>query len=169
MIKPLPVFDNAVLPNYCETSPVTEFVLCAAMHDHKSAVEFLIAHKANVNHKNVAGTFALYHAAYFNYKGVCEALLKGRADKNLTTKHGKTAAQTAEERGHKELAAFIESWGQVCVSVHCDCLSVLLCRLIVSLMIARSSNRAPTCNTRARARSRFFRLTRYLFLHVNLR
>lgn len=84
-------------------------LMLAANNGHKAAVEFLIARRANVNLVNCDGHFALYYAAFIGHKDVCEALLKAGADKTLKYNE-KTAAQWASEEGHKQLAAFIESW-----------------------------------------------------------
>lgn len=94
----------------------------AAARDHKVAVEFLIARKANVNQLDKHGAGALHCAAFYGHKDVCEVLLKAGADKSIVFK-GNNSAQCAAARGHKELAAFIDSWVQVrvsvCVSVNC--------------------------------------------------
>lgn len=78
----------------------------------KAAIEFLISHKANVNHKSTYGLCALYYAACRGDKSICEVLLKAGAVKYYCY-NGKTPAQWAVIQGHKDLAAFIESWGTV--------------------------------------------------------
>lgn len=101
---------NATEQDFWRYTPL----MFASMGGHVAAVEFLTAHKANVNSTTDAGQFALYYGAIYNHQLACAAVLNAGADKNLTY-HGKTAAQWAADQGHKELAAFIESWGQVCL------------------------------------------------------
>lgn len=95
-------------------------LMLAATKGHKAAVEFLISRKANVNKINKYGQFSLYFAAYYGHKGVCDVLLKAGADTTIDCART-TAAEWAAEKGHKELAAFIDSWKQ---QVRCcgDCL-----------------------------------------------
>lgn len=86
----------------------------AASRGHKAAVDFLIARKANVNHTTSDhDNFPLLRAAFMGHREVCESLLKAGADKNMK-QNGKTAAQWAAGiRRGKDVAGFIESWGQV--------------------------------------------------------
>lgn len=86
-------------------------LMAAASGDHLAAVEFLIAHKANVNARSSLGFFPLYHAAGATKHTfqICEAQLKAGAKKHAKA-HKKTTAEWAEWGGRKELAAFIESW-----------------------------------------------------------
>lgn len=84
----------------------------AAENGHTAAVEFLIAHKANVNYSTRdTGYSALFAAVYDGHTTVCEVLLRAGADKSKK-RNWRTPAQLAAERGHQELAAFIDSWGQ---------------------------------------------------------
>lgn len=87
-------------------------LLHAEWEKHKSAVEFLIAHKANVNYQS-NGYCALIEAARWGREEICEMLLKAGADTNLTWQ-GRTAVQAANRNGHHELADFIDSCGKVC-------------------------------------------------------
>lgn len=72
---------------------------------YQPAVELLIARKANVNLKTT-----LLIAVISGRREICEILLRAGADKTVKA-DGKTAAQWAAD---KDLAALIESWGQVC-------------------------------------------------------
>lgn len=91
-------------------------LMIAAWKGCKAAVEFLIAHGANVNHTSRFGDFALRWAAFNDHKDVCELLLNAGAEKN-TRKDGKTAAEQAREREHRDLAEFIEVWSPSAVKV----------------------------------------------------
>lgn len=99
----------------------------AARHGHTAAVEFLIARRADVNHRGSGwcvfdvgfsemfrlSCTALHLAAYQGHKDVCLALLKAGADKSLTC-NDKTARQWALDYGHLALASLINSWANVC-------------------------------------------------------
>lgn len=91
-------------------------ILYAAERGLEKTLRFLILRKANVNQEFGADrTSALQRAAAHGHWKICELLLNAGADKSWTgIPSGKTAAQWAAEQGHKELAAFIESWGRVC-------------------------------------------------------
>lgn len=91
-------------------------LMYAAQNGHEQAVRFLIAQKANVNPVSGDGVSALQLAAFHGHLTVCEVLLKAGADKHMKS-YRKTAAQWAAQKGHKELAEFIESWGQVCFCI----------------------------------------------------
>lgn len=97
----------------------------AAARRRKAAVDFLIAHKANVNHADRFGRFALYCAAVNDYEDICVPLLDAGADVNMECA-GKTATQWAEEKGYKGLAAFLDrrQVGSVFCVINC---SKLLC------------------------------------------
>lgn len=113
-------------------------LIIAAANGQEAAVDWLIAHKANVNHQVDDGMPALIRAAPLNRKNICEALLKAGADRNQ--KMGdRTAAQWAALQGHEELAAFIESWKPVlvCVSVCACVLSACFVLLLTSLCLCR--------------------------------
>lgn len=85
----------------------------AAQNGHKAAVEFLITRRANANHTTKLGEFPLQQAAHAGHKDVCEALLKAGADKSKKYV-GWSASQWASAQRQEDLAAFIDSWGQVC-------------------------------------------------------
>lgn len=84
----------------------------AAQEGHKAAVEFMIARNANVNYSNKVGACALYCAALHGRSTVCEALLKAGANKKARVGI-KTSAQWAAQKGHTDLAAFIESFSEL--------------------------------------------------------
>lgn len=84
----------------------------AALHGHKAAVDFIVARRADVNHKSRSAS-PLYCAAIRGHKDICEALLIAGADKTVTCDQ-QTAASWAARLGFKELAAFISSWERVC-------------------------------------------------------
>lgn len=105
-------------------------LMSAACYRQKAAVEFLVARNANVNHTNRVGGFALSDAAESGDKDICKMLLEAGADKDKEFR-GKTAAQWATAGGHKDLVAFIESWGQV---RFCQIPNFLFSTLPVSLL-----------------------------------
>lgn len=91
-------------------------LLYATTEQRLPAVMFLLAHKANVNKARPKdGITPLIDAAKTGRYDICQVLLKAGADKSMQCE-GKTAAQVAAGRGHKELADFIESW-QVCLEL----------------------------------------------------
>lgn len=83
----------------------------AASNGRKEATQFLITRKANVNHKNARGMFALFCAAFNGHKDIVEILLRAGADENMEY-IGDTAALAAAYRGHKDVAELIEAWGR---------------------------------------------------------
>lgn len=86
-------------------------LMFAIANNYKPAAELLIARKANVNHVNKHGAFALYVAAVDGRQELCELLLKSGADKTMKCKaNGKTALQMAEEMGNSAAATVIRSW-----------------------------------------------------------
>lgn len=87
-------------------------LMFAANQGHKAAVDLLLSRKANVNHTAHIGCFPLWNGAFYGHKEVCETLLSAGADQTMKFR-GKTAAQWAVDRGHKQLAALIDSWSQV--------------------------------------------------------
>lgn len=96
----------------------------ASAGGHREAVAFLIARKANVNHTDAAGEFALLQAAINGHQTVCEALLRAGAHKSKNFR-AKTAAQWAKDKGFSELGDFLLSWfEQVCVLSFVRCVSM---------------------------------------------
>lgn len=85
-------------------------LMFAIANNYKPAAELLIARKANVNHVNKHGAFALYVAAVDGRQELCELLLKNGADRTMKCKaNGKTALQMAEEMGNAAAAAVLRS------------------------------------------------------------
>lgn len=86
-------------------------LVAASLYGHHAAVEFLLARKADVNLKSKPSHFPLYCAASLGHKLVCEALLKGGADK-MQAINGSTSALRAAEHGFPDVAGLILSWGE---------------------------------------------------------
>lgn len=121
----------------------TTALLSAAQNRRQQAVCWLIDRNANVNHTNKLGQFALYFAAHTDSaRDICDALLWAGADKNMTYE-GKTAAQFAAEKGHFELAEFIQSWKMVCMFMWL-CVCMYLCMGLCFRFVCRNTGRA-TC------------------------
>jgi len=77
----------------------------AAANGHTEVVELLIAAKANVNARDTGGATPLVSAAAANHPDTVAVLLAHGADITARGPGGKTAAQIADERGYKEVAA----------------------------------------------------------------
>lgn len=87
-------------------------LMLAVKGNRREAVQFLIKNKANVDHVAKDGQFALFVAADLCLVDICAILLNAGANKALMCK-GQTASERAVERRYKDVAAFIDAWGQV--------------------------------------------------------
>lgn len=91
--------------------------LMRAAHAGQSrTVDWLVARGADLDHTSKFHLSALMLAVVAGHRDVARSLVRGGADTTLTGSgapgfHGKTAADLAEERGDKRLAAFIRSGG----------------------------------------------------------
>ena len=71
-------------------------------------VRLLLAHGADPNATQVAGFTALFSAAAANRRDLCEMLIQAGAHTRHRADMDKTAAEFARERGHGELADWLE-------------------------------------------------------------
>lgn len=86
-------------------------LMLAVLKRHTAAIDFLVA-RGRKSSSATSRAPLLCIGLPATDKDVCEALLKARAD-TKTDYLGHGAAGWAAYYGHKELAAFIESFGQV--------------------------------------------------------
>lgn len=61
-------------------------------------MRLLISRNANVNFRDKNGETPLHKAAFRNYGGVCAALIKAGADRDVRNKDGLCAIELTEER-----------------------------------------------------------------------
>lgn len=79
-----------------------------ALGKNTSTIELLIAHGADVNASQAGGFTAIFLAAMPNRKDLAELLLAHEVDPHHKSDEGKTPADFARERGHDELAAWLD-------------------------------------------------------------
>lgn len=72
-------------------------------------IQLLLEHGASANATQAGGFTALFSAAIANRRDLAQLLLSQGADPRHQTDQGKTAADFARERGHAELASWLES------------------------------------------------------------
>jgi uncharacterized protein len=80
-----------------------------ALGRSSSTIELLIAHGADVNATQTGGFTPIFSAATANRLDLAELLVNHGAEPLRKTDDGKTPADFARERGHAELAAWLES------------------------------------------------------------
>ncbi len=80
-----------------------------ALGKNPETIRMLLAHGAPVNGTQAGGFTPLFSAATANRRDLAEILLSHGADPAQKGDGGKTAAYFARERGHVELAAWLES------------------------------------------------------------
>ena len=80
-----------------------------ALGRNPEIVRFLLAQGAPVDEPQAGGFTPLFSAAAANDRGLVELLLNHGADASHESDSGKTAADFARDRGHTELAAWLES------------------------------------------------------------
>jgi hypothetical protein len=80
-----------------------------ALGKNAETIRLLLEHGAPVNASQAGGFTALFSAAIANRKDLVEILLAFGADPRHKSDAGKTAADFARERGHSELATWLES------------------------------------------------------------
>lgn len=80
-----------------------------ALGKNAETVRLLLAHGAPANAVQAGGFTPIFSAAIANRRDLAEMLLAHGADPNLRSDTGKTAAEFARERGHAEIAAWLES------------------------------------------------------------
>jgi ankyrin repeat protein len=80
-----------------------------ALGKNPDVVELLLGHGAPVNAIQAGGFTPLFSAAIANRRDLAELLLDHGADSSHKSDQGKTAADFARERGHAELAAWLDA------------------------------------------------------------
>lgn len=80
-----------------------------ALGRNRETIELLLAHGADANASQVGGYTALFSVAAANRRDLAELLLARGANPHLKNDQGKTAAQYARERGHAEMAGWLEA------------------------------------------------------------
>jgi uncharacterized protein len=79
-----------------------------ALGKNPSTIELLIAHGADVNATQVGGFTPIFAAATANRKDLAELLVNHGANPRHENEQGKTPADLARERGHSELAVWLD-------------------------------------------------------------
>jgi uncharacterized protein len=80
-----------------------------ALGKNAEIVQLLLANGAPANATQAGGFTPIFSAATANRRDLAELLLAHGADPHLKSDQGKSAADFARERGHAELAAWLES------------------------------------------------------------
>jgi len=96
---------NAVSQNIRRNQPLHAAL---ALGKNTSTIELLIAHGVDVNASQAGGFTAIFSAAMANRKDLAELLLSHEADPHHKSDEGKTPTDFARERGHDELAAWLD-------------------------------------------------------------
>jgi ankyrin repeat protein len=79
-----------------------------ALGRNPSTIELLVAHGADVNATQAGGFTAIFSAATANRKDLAELLVNHGANPHFASDQGKTPADFARERGHEELADWLD-------------------------------------------------------------
>jgi ankyrin repeat protein len=105
------LLDAGALVDGVSRNPQRNQPLHAALALGKNAeiVQLLLDHDASANAAQAGGFTPIFSAATANRKDLAEMLLTHGADPHAKSDAGKTAADFARERGHAELAAWLES------------------------------------------------------------
>jgi ankyrin repeat protein len=80
-----------------------------ALGKNAETVKLLLEHGAAVNAAQAGGFTAIFSAAIANRRDLVELLLTHGADGHRKNDAGKTAADFARERGHQELASWLDA------------------------------------------------------------
>jgi ankyrin repeat protein len=80
-----------------------------ALGKNADSVRLLLEHGAAANAPQAGGFTPVFSAAVANRRDLVELLLASGADPNHRSNQGKTAAEFARERGHAELASWLET------------------------------------------------------------
>jgi hypothetical protein len=97
---------DAVSPNPQRNQPLHAAL---ALGRNVESVRLLLAHGADPNATQAGGFTALFSAATANRKDLAELLMAHGAHAHHRSDFDKTAADFARERGHADLAAWLES------------------------------------------------------------
>ncbi|HEY6491062.1 MAG: ankyrin repeat domain-containing protein [Terracidiphilus sp.] len=79
-----------------------------ALGKNPSAIELLISHGADVNATQAGGFTPIFAAATANRRDLAELLVNHGANPRYANNEGKTPGDFARERGHEELAAWLD-------------------------------------------------------------
>lgn len=80
-----------------------------ALGKNSETIEILLMHGADANAPQAGGFTAIFSAAAANRRDLAELLLHHGANPQIKNDQGKTPATFARERGHAEIAAWLES------------------------------------------------------------
>jgi ankyrin repeat protein len=80
-----------------------------ALGRNSDSIRILLEHRADTNARQAGGFTPIFSAAAANRRDLVELLLSHGAALALTSDDGKTPAQFARERGHAELAAWLDA------------------------------------------------------------
>lgn len=80
-----------------------------ALGKNQETIEILLAHGANADATQIGGFTAIFSAAASNRRDLAELLLHHGANPHLKSDQGKTPSTFARERGHAEIADWLES------------------------------------------------------------
>ena len=80
-----------------------------ALGRNPSAIELLLSHGANPNATQAGGFTPIFAAATANRKDLAELLVNHGANPHQASDQGKTPADFARERGHQELAVWLDA------------------------------------------------------------
>jgi ankyrin repeat protein len=80
-----------------------------ALGKNAATIRLLLEHGAPANAAQAGGFTPLFSGAIANRKDLVEVLLAFGADAHRRSDAGKTAADFARERGHADMAAWLES------------------------------------------------------------
>jgi uncharacterized protein len=83
----------------------------AVASNHVAIAKWLIESGADVNYRYAKGHSPLLEAAANGNLAIIQALVEAGADLHARTDDGKSALNFAEERGHKEVAAYLRQLG----------------------------------------------------------
>ena len=79
----------------------------AAAFGHLDVVRLLLAHKAEIDAKEISGMTPLHHAAITGHKDVAALLLAKRAKVDVRDNYGMTPLHRAAQQGHQDVAAVL--------------------------------------------------------------
>lgn len=80
-----------------------------ALGRNPETIQLLLDHGADANAVQAGGFTAIFSAATANRRDLAELLVAHRANPHHVTDQGKTPAQFARERGHAEMATWLET------------------------------------------------------------
>ena len=81
----------------------------AAWYNRVPAIQFLLAHGAPLEARNITGFTALHHAAEAGSVEALEALLKAGADPRAANNAGRLPVETARERGQVKVVMILHT------------------------------------------------------------